>query len=1402
MTPVSSFSQPSAPAAAVAASTLIDVIERAARLHPRNGVLCLDSSGAAREQTYAGLLDEAARVLAGLRALGIKAGDSVIFQLEDNADFIAGFWGCVLGGMVPVPVSISPTYESPHSILSKLKNAWTMLERPVVLCGASLAPRLRAFAQREAFAGFRVEAINPLRRHEPANDWHRSRPDDLALLLLTSGSTGMPKAVRQTHGNLSSWAASVAQACEFDSEDISINWMPLDHVGGLVMFHLRDVALGCRQIHAPTEPVLQRPLVWLEWIEKYRATITWAPNFAYGLVNELAGEIATGRWDLSSMRFILNGGEAIVSKTARRFLSLLEPHGLPATAMRPAWGMSETCSGVTYSRRFTLATTQDSDAFVEVGEVIPGVQIRIADQQDNPVEAGKIGRLQIRGISVTPGYHQNPEANEKSFTADGWFITGDLGVVKDGQVSITGREKDVIIINGVNFYSHEIESVVEEIPGVEVSFTAACPIRIQGENTDRIAVFFSPSAAAEVKLPELAKTIRMAVARKEGVTPDFIVPLAKEEIPKTAIGKIQRAQLKERFEKGDYVVALARVAPAAPSKALVGVVWREAVGKTGEALPPGSRVLIFADTTGLGARIAAALSADGHLCVTVQPGHSYAEESARSYRINPTSAPDYQRLFTAFAREGIVFTHALHLWGYGPATPPASLDDLEAAQVTGSFSLLRTLKAWSAPADEASRTRFLVVTSGVQSVADEDVVDFAKAPLLGVVRTVPEEYAWLDCAHLDLPFVETSAGLSAVIKELAAKPGVEEVAFRNGRRFVRVLSRLDGNEAEPAWVFEKGGFYVLSGGFGGIAQVVARHLAENFQARLLLLGRGALPGREQWAEAVEAGGQVAERLNAWKSLELAGAEVRYEAGVLEDAAFVRAAVERAAAHWERPLSGIIHLAGAYRVAALCDETAGDFWGTVKPKLAGAWSLQQTARSYPGCLFISFSSLLGHFSASGHAAYVAANASLDQFVFHQRKDRTRAVSLSWSLWSDTGIGRGYDAMQERGYVKLDPKEGAALMVRAAGLGVPRVLIGLDPAHGAIRRHLDPSQRVGELSSSAHVEPRNETERVVTRMWEEILGVPRVGVTDNFFELGGRSLLAARLFARIEKELGHKLPLATLFKAPTVESLVALFGGDQEASGSRVLAIQPQGALPPFFCIPGGGSDVIVFQDLSREMGPAQPFYGLQARGLDATPIDGAYPSIEEVAADFIKAIKTVQAQGPYHLGGHCFGSLLAWETARQLRAQGERVGLLALLDPIVSNVFSGEIMGRDRLRYHAQKFWRMSLAAKVGYFWEKVRNFSRTLVMRQRISQSFDIARSMHDRYKLGAFDGAVLVFMADDSFFKVAPARDPRRYYEGLASGGARYLDVQGDHHSMLHDPGVAGMASGLRAALAAAQKE
>ena len=532
--------------------TLPMVLRRAAAQTPCQDIFYLQPDGTEIYQTYSNLLAEAERILTGLKKSGINPQDKVIFQLQRSQDFIAAFWACQLGGFVPVPVSIPPSFESANSFIKKLHNAWKMLGQPLVLTSATLAPAVHSLSKLLDLEGLRVGQIDDLRTFERASNWYSSQPDDLALLLLTSGSTGLPKAVMQTHRSLLARTVGTIQLNGDSRQDVSLNWMPLEHVGGIVMFHVRDVYLGCRQVQVPTQAILSKPLLWLDLIERYRVTVTWAPNFAFKLVNDHAAEIAERHWDLSSLRFILNGGEAIVPRTACQFMELLQPHGLQTGTMFPAWGMSETCSGVVYSHRFSAKTTMEDDRFVEVGRPIPGFAIRIVDAEDRPVEEQAIGRLQVKGPSVTAGYYQNPELNQEVFTSDGWFKTGDLGFLCDGRLTITGREKDVIIIRGLNYYAHEIEAIVEEVAGVESTFTAACAVRSPQSDTDKLCIFFSPSIMGEISRLDLIKEIRGKLVREVGLNPDYMVPVEQQVIPKTEIGKIQHAELQRRFEAGQF----------------------------------------------------------------------------------------------------------------------------------------------------------------------------------------------------------------------------------------------------------------------------------------------------------------------------------------------------------------------------------------------------------------------------------------------------------------------------------------------------------------------------------------------------------------------------------------------------------------------------------------------------------------------------------------------------------------------------------------------------------------------------------------------------------------------------------------------------------------------------------
>jgi acyl transferase domain-containing protein/acyl-CoA synthetase (AMP-forming)/AMP-acid ligase II/acyl carrier protein len=529
------------------------ILRRAAQAQGQ--ILYVQQDGTEVIQSYGDLLKDAERILGGLRALGSQPLCKVVLQLQHNQDFVTAFWGCLLGGFVPVPIAIAPSYATDNSKTNLLREALQLLEEAIIITDEPLSEAIAAFIETltlKTVNPVQVITIENLRSSPPDHNGYVGQLDDLALLLFTSGSTGVPKGVMLSVQNLLVSANGMAKANQLSSQDITLNWMPLEHVASLIMFHFTEVYLGCQQIHVPNAAILQDPLKWLDLLERYRVTATWAPNFAYGLVNDQAASIQQGQWDLTSIRWMGNGAEAVVGKTTRRFLELLIPHGLASTAVSPGYGMSETCSGIVHSHQFSLESTTDDDTFVEVGRPIPGVSVRIVNEQNQVVEEGTIGLLQVKGLTVTSGYFKRPDLNQDVFTADGWFSTGDLGFLQAGRLTITGRQKDVIVINGMNYYNHDIEAAVEELEGVAVSYTAACAVRGAGDNTDQIAIFFHPSSFEDDFLTDLSKAIRKKVVSSIGANPAYLIPVAQDEIPKTAIGKIQRSQLSQRFAAGAF----------------------------------------------------------------------------------------------------------------------------------------------------------------------------------------------------------------------------------------------------------------------------------------------------------------------------------------------------------------------------------------------------------------------------------------------------------------------------------------------------------------------------------------------------------------------------------------------------------------------------------------------------------------------------------------------------------------------------------------------------------------------------------------------------------------------------------------------------------------------------------
>jgi thioesterase domain-containing protein/acyl carrier protein len=233
---------------------------------------------------------------------------------------------------------------------------------------------------------------------------------------------------------------------------------------------------------------------------------------------------------------------------------------------------------------------------------------------------------------------------------------------------------------------------------------------------------------------------------------------------------------------------------------------------------------------------------------------------------------------------------------------------------------------------------------------------------------------------------------------------------------------------------------------------------------------------------------------------------------------------------------------------------------------------------------------------------------------------------------------------------------------------------------------------------------ETAEQLTRIWQAILGIDSISPDQNYFDLGGDSSLAVQMFAQIEKTFKIKLPLATLYEAPTIEELAKILRGETAASGwSPLVAIQVAGSRPPFFCMHGAGGTVLLYRELSLHLGDDQPFYGLQAQGLDG--VSPPLTTVEEMAALYVTEIRRVQAHGPYFLGGYCLGGTVAFEVAQQLRAEGEPVALLALFDTmnwhkIPLTVWNKTSHATQRLFFHASSFFSIDSEGKARFLKEK------------------------------------------------------------------------------------------------------
>jgi fatty-acyl-CoA synthase len=528
----------------------------------------LANDGAEIKVSYSCAYQSASKLAAALSAHGLGKGDRLGIVLSAPQAFTTTFLACMMAGIVAVPLAPPSLHQDAHAYGAALVAALNVAQiRTVVaqsavcamlhdvLPGLGAQHRCIAFEQLETMASGELSPIVPAL-------------DDCCYIQFTSGSTGAPKGAVITYRNLCAnlWAI-MRHGLDIRDDDVSVSWLPLYHDMGLVGKFLAPLAFSVEMVYLPTLAFVKKPASWITALSRYRASISFAPNFAYLLAAKRPPE-NTGDLDLSCIRALGCGAEPINPEVIRRFVEAFAPYGLNPNALMPCYGMAEATLAVTFDSLCRPPTIIDVDrelaesarqvappgpgaralSLVSCGKTLPGVEISIRDDAGNLLSSNQIGEIWVKSPGVTSGYVNNV-LDTAAAIRGGWLKTGDLGFLSENELFVTGRVKDSIIINGKNFSAMDFEWQVESLPEVRSGHVVA--FSVPTDATEGVVVVAETNRGADVQ--HLAERIRGVIYDALSQPVNDIVLVRHGTLPKTTSGKIRRAQTRRDYLDGRIV---------------------------------------------------------------------------------------------------------------------------------------------------------------------------------------------------------------------------------------------------------------------------------------------------------------------------------------------------------------------------------------------------------------------------------------------------------------------------------------------------------------------------------------------------------------------------------------------------------------------------------------------------------------------------------------------------------------------------------------------------------------------------------------------------------------------------------------------------------------------------------
>jgi len=505
--------------------------------------------------TYSDLLRGAAGFAELLNRRGIGQGDVVVMILQHGEPLVYAFWGAILHGAVPAilpPLTeklLPERYRRDLAALIQVTRPRAIVTYPEFACEVELA--MRAAAVVAVPVAIAVDAVAPAAPDFAALGGLRREASDIVLLQHSSGSTGLQKGVALSHRAVLNQLNAYAPAIGLNESDVIVSWLPLYHDMGLIASFVLPVLRRVPLVLMSPFDWVRAPVRLMQAITKYRGTLTWLPNFAYNFCATRIRQRDLDGTDLSSLRAVINCSEPVYHSSHLAFLQKFAPYGLSPHALATCYAMAENTFAVAQSAIGEPIARNEGGGIGNAGQVssgrpLPNVRIRVLSEDRRDLPDGAIGEIALHSDCMLSEYYHRPDATEQAFF-DGFYLTGDLGYVLRGEVYVTGRKKDLIIVGGKNVYPQDLEQLASEVHGVHAGRVAAFGVFNEDAGTEDVVIVAEAESDDPAERERIAEAVRQHVTRNSDVAVRRVVMVGPRWLIKTSSGKVARSANKARY---------------------------------------------------------------------------------------------------------------------------------------------------------------------------------------------------------------------------------------------------------------------------------------------------------------------------------------------------------------------------------------------------------------------------------------------------------------------------------------------------------------------------------------------------------------------------------------------------------------------------------------------------------------------------------------------------------------------------------------------------------------------------------------------------------------------------------------------------------------------------------------